>query len=77
VADTATFSSLVLSQRHISRTRVLRGSTRHDRREGGGEAGDTGSRYGVAGASGKGGVGRGVDEEVRYRGQDASGGAMA
>jgi hypothetical protein len=39
-------------------TRDLRGSTRHDRR-GGGEAGDAGSHYGDAGASGTGGVGRG------------------
>lgn len=34
--------------------RDLRGSTRHDRRGGAGEADDTGSRYCVAGASGKG-----------------------
>jgi hypothetical protein len=43
----------------------------------GGRPADTGSRYGIAGASGKGGVSRGVDEEVRYRGRDADGGATA
>lgn len=42
-----------------------------------GEAGDARSHRGIAGASSKGGVGRRVDEVVRYRGKDADGGAIA
>jgi hypothetical protein len=56
-------------------TQDLRRSTRHDRR--GGEAGDAGSYYGDAGASGKGDVGRGVDEEMTFQEQDADGGPVA
>jgi hypothetical protein len=43
----------------------------------GGEAGDAESYYGDAGASGKGDVGRGVDEEVRFQGKDVDGGPIA
>jgi hypothetical protein len=77
VVDTAAFSPLVLSQRHVSRRAIS--EDRHVRivKEEGGRPADTGSRYGVAGASGKGGVGRWVDKEVIYRGQDADGGATA
>jgi hypothetical protein len=76
VAGSAAFSPLVLSQRRVSRHGDLRGSTRHDRR-GGGEAGEAGSHHGDAGASGTEGVGRGVDEELRFQGQDADGGPIA
>jgi hypothetical protein len=77
VAGTAAFSPLVLSQRHVSRRGISK--DRHVRivKEDGVRPADPGFRYGVAGASGKGGVSRGVDEEVRYRGPDADGGATA
>jgi hypothetical protein len=74
VAGSAAFSPLVLSQRRVSQHGDLRGSTRHDRRGGGGEAG---SRHGDAGASCTEGVGQGVDEELRFQGQDADGGPTA
>ena len=76
VAGTAALSPLVQSQRRVSRHGISEG--RHVTIvEEGERPSDAGSRYGDAGASGKGGVGRGVDEEVRFQGQDADGGAMA
>jgi hypothetical protein len=76
VADTAVFSPLVLSQRYISRRGISEG--RHVTIvEEGERPANAGSRYGVASAIGKGGVGRGADEAVRCQGQDADGGATA
>jgi hypothetical protein len=73
VAGTPAFSLLVTSQRRVSRHGISEGQ-RVTIAE---EAGGAGSYYSDAGASGKGGVGRGVDEEVRFQGKDADGGPIA
>jgi hypothetical protein len=77
VAGTAAFSPLVQSQRYVSRHGISEGRHVTIVEEEGERSADAGSRYGDAGASGKGGVGRGVDEEVRFQGQGADGGPIA
>jgi hypothetical protein len=73
VAGTAVFSSLIPSQRRVSRHGISEGQHVTIAEE----ASGVGSYYGDAGASGKGGVGRGVDEEVRFQGKDADRGPIA
>jgi hypothetical protein len=76
VVGTAAISPLVLSQRHVSRHGISEGQhvTIVDKERK--RPGDAGSHHGVAGALGKGGVGRGVDEGARYRGQDVDRGTF-
>jgi hypothetical protein len=61
VADPAAFLSLVQSQRHVSRRGISEGRHVTIVEEEGERPVDVGSRHDVAGALGKGGVGRGAD----------------
>jgi hypothetical protein len=59
VAGTAAFSPFVQSQRYVSRHGIFEGRDVTTVKKEGERPADAGSRYGVAGASGEGGVGRG------------------